>query len=582
MMGPPDSPHFLQFREIVEGSAKEFVVFLGSDNRNPPDLSLIARSFVFVLSGTNQLTKLLEWALEKEFNEKDTADEILFEGIKSFLLSEYFKHLGSRYIEDTIGKCLSNLSDTFKKRVIEINPSLSPHEYEENTTKLKELADNVLSSVYQSYPSFPSEFHHLFNCLLIQYKKKFSTEYLQYVTKYFFEVFVVLPIMNSEAYSLKEMAIPRTTRTYLAKLLRSTASRSLPSNMSKFTDYVEGQQPSISAFISEILTAQATKVVPCAVCTQDAKSVAWSCLHYYVYWNLQYLPEETQTDNPFFKAQRVVQEWELVAGKPDHVEDKDLRVDFNFQPKTGRRQSFFKRMKPTSNLPKSPHHEENKILFHKHQEDTEESDKFSNESSSAAESEFSLSDADKMESSRTKKGGMRNITTTTAQQLQDKKIAEFNSKLFKALIYRQERESQVRQAALKLKSTTHQSLDDDLWDWDRAYPLILRTSKSRPPVSSDPLPFSPNKKLKKLGKTERRPPRKNQKSIEINTKPLKRLSQRSAEYSPIKAKLEEKREERKEKKLTATSSGTQPNTSPLKTDLFSSRSEGEIQDLDAK
>jgi len=171
-------------------------------------------------------------------------------------------------------------------------------------------------------------------------------------------------------------------------------------------------------------------------------------------------------------------------------------------------------------------------------ESAEDSEKLSGESSSAADSEFSLSEADEarfqkiteaVSPTQRPKKSRRSITTTTAQQIQEKKIAEFNAKLLRSLIYRQERDNQVRQSALRLKYNYFPSLDDDLWDWQRATPA-LRASFLRGVISRrEYLPVAEvTKKPKKLAKADRRPSRSSiPKSVEMFKQQAKRSTRRS-------------------------------------------------------
>jgi len=128
---------------------------------------------------------------------------------------------------------------------------------------------------------------------------------------------------------------------------------------------------------------------------------------------------------------------------------------------------------------------------------------------------------------------------TTAQQLQEKKMASFNLKLMNSLIYRQERNNQVRQAALRLKYNYFPALDDDLWDWHTASPqsrgTYLRTVLTQREYNNNTtvINLSPGtKKIKKITKADKKHsnnslPRPDSPSTQSPTKLSKRITKRS-------------------------------------------------------
>jgi len=80
-----------------------------------------------------------------------------------------------------------------------------------------------------------------------------------------------------------------------------------------------------------------------------------------------------------------------------------------------------------------------------------------------------------------------------------------------SLIYRQERDHQVRQAALRLKYNYYPSLDDDLWDWHSASPRsrgnFLRTVIAQRDYNyNTSVTLSPtvNRKAKKITKGDKK------------------------------------------------------------------------------
>jgi len=130
----------------------------------------------------------------------------------------------------------------------------------------------------------------------------------------------------------------------------------------------------------------------------------------------------------------------------------------------------------------------------------------------------------------------------------------------RALIYKQERDNQVRQCALRLKFNYFPSLDDDLWDWQRASPTF-RSSFIRGVISRREYRESPEpKKPKKLAKTDRRPSRSSiPKSVELQIKQAKRTTRRSnttGETTIMRVKTVKGHDKRESEKSSDTSQDT--------------------------
>jgi len=415
MTTPEPTKYHQQLREIFVSAATDFISVFSRIITHSNEMSIISRAMIIILSGTTSLLPVLEWSIKSEFDDAETPSDLFKGGLPAVLLSEYSKNFAVPFIEVTIGKCLRETSDQHKKRVLEVNPNNSP-DHQENADKLRDLVDLILNTICTSADIFPVDFRLLFISLANFSKEKFPTEYYQIVASVFFQMFILPPIVDPEAYSLKDSNLPRGTVIYLSKLLQHVVQKSTCSTyMSKFSEFVENVQPRITKFITKLLkppTAAMKTSLSIPTCTPDSTLLALSCLQYYIYWYLQdFTSDDKMLDHPFSKVQSLMQEWELSDGKPDPIDEKDLRIDYMYPPKTARgtRQGFFKRKKTnTLNLT----HPFGAHLTSKHQthlqnleesnsktitkqlveESAEESDKVSGEDSSAADSEYSLSE----------------------------------------------------------------------------------------------------------------------------------------------------------------------------------------------
>jgi len=213
----------------------------------------------------------------------------------------------------------------------------------------------------------------------------------------------------------------------------------------------------------------------------------------------------------------------------DHCQLKDLRLDYIYKNSRGNRQALWKRKK-TNNIPNpvaqltAKHQSHKKYLEESGmlsplsdskatEESPEDSDKISSgESSSIPESEiFHLpSDTEEIRLLTSTSAGnnirdkkrLSNITMTTAQQIQEKRIPGINLKLMNSLIGRQQRENQVRQLALKLKFNYSPDMDDDVWDWNGSSPRH-RGDYLRGVIARREYPnLTDKKKVKKFEKKE--------------------------------------------------------------------------------
>jgi hypothetical protein len=528
------------------------------------ELSILSKAVTIVLSGNSSLVVVLEWATITDIQDAETSSDVFQHGLGKYLITEYCTNFGVPYVDALLGKCIRENAEIYRKRTAE--PDIDDSE------KIKDIANNVLTSICKGGDLCPTEFRYLFKCVATHAKEKFSSEYKQIVSSMFFINFVFPPLFQPEHYGCtKENTFPYDTAVALSNLLKSIFLLSQPSpKMAKYTDFIQTWQPKVKSFITKLTgTVQNPEsVVAVPNCTGDSVTVALNCIHYYIYWYLQDITLTNKAENhPLIKLHRLIQAWELLSGKPDPVSEKDLRIDYVYIPKTARgtRQGFFKRKKTTVIGPvahlTSKHQSHIKHLEdqsgiqsplgtpkHMNEESADDSEKISGESSSAADSEYSqsLSETEEMRlqagcislRGHNKKGSRRsNITMTTAHQIHEKKIAAFNLKLMQSLIYRQERDNQVRQAALRLKYNYFPSLDDDLWDWHRASPRsrgsLLRDVIARREYNSSVLihPAVETKKVKKLTKIDKKQSANALPRPESMTgspsKPIKRVTRRS-------------------------------------------------------